>query len=271
MRLITVIEDSCGNSDCAYEHGLCIYIETDNHKFLLDTGASCAFADNLKILGIDICNIDTVVLSHGHYDHSGGILKFIENNDRAKIYMQRNVAGDYYNGERYIGIDKKILEAPNVCLLDGDYKIDEELFLFTGITGRRLWPKSNKTLNKVLQGIKVQDDFSHEQCMVVTQGEKNILLSGCAHNGILNILDKYKSLYNKMPDMVISGFHMMKKSEYEEDEILNIEQTAKQLKKMNTIFYTGHCTGQRAYDIMHSIMGKQLRQLHSGEQILLDF
>lgn len=267
MKLVTVIEDTWGNPACAFEHGLCIYVKAEKHKLLLDTGATAAFAENAKVLGIDLSQIDTVVLSHGHYDHSGGILEFRRHNQTAQLFMQRKAAGDYYHGERYIGIDKEILKLPGVHLLDGDYRIDEELYLFSGIQGRYLWPRGNQALSGIVDGKRVQDDFSHEQCLVVTQEGKDILLSGCAHNGILNVLERYENLFHRMPDVVISGFHMMKKSEYEEQEIADIEETARELKKLDTLFYTGHCTGQQAFAIMHGIMGEKLRQLHSGEEI----
>ncbi len=271
MKIITIIEDTCGNPKCSYEHGLCIYVETRNHKLLLDTGATNAFADNAEKLGIDLKQIDTVILSHGHYDHAGGILKFAELNPHADIFMQEKAAGDYYHGKRYIGIDKEITVLPTVRMKTGDYRIDDELYVYSGIAGRRFWPQSNLVLRKMQNGKIVQDDFSHEQCLVVSQGEKSILLSGCAHNGILNILDKYKSIYIKMPDIVISGFHMMKKTEYNREEIAIIEDTAKELNQLETVFYTGHCTGQKAFDIMHRIMGEKVKQIHSGEEIAIDW
>lgn len=269
MRLVTVIEDTCGNPDCAFEHGLCIYAETENHKLLFDTGATAAFADNAEKLNICLEEVDTVILSHGHYDHGGGILTFCGRNSRAQIYMQRKAAGAYYNGERYIGIDKGILELPGVRLLEGDFRIDGELRLFTNIQGRRLWPQGNRTLSCLINGEKMQDDFSHEQCLVLSQVGKEILLSGCAHNGILNVLEQYENLYHRMPDVVISGFHMMKKNGYEPEDVADIEETARELQKLDTLFYTGHCTGQYAFDVMHGILGDQLRQLHSGEEIYI--
>lgn len=269
MRIITVIEDTRGDAECSYEHGLCVYVETKNHKLLLDTGATAAFADNADKLGIDLTQIDAVVLSHGHYDHSGGILEFARLNPNADIFMQEKAAGDYYHGERYIGIDKRIMGLSKVHMLDGDYRIDDELQLFSDITGRRFWPQSNLVLSKAQDGKMLQDDFAHEQCLVVSQNGKNILLSGCAHNGILNILERYESIYNKMPDIVISGFHMMKKSEYDSREVSVIEETANELKRLDTVFYTGHCTGQKAFDIMNKIMGEKLRLIHSGDEIYI--
>ena len=95
------------------------------------------------------------------------------------------------------------------------------------------------------------------------------LISGCAHNGILNILDRFRELYGCDPDMVISGFHMMKKTGYEADEAELIRDAAKELRGMDTRFYTGHCTGIPAFEMMREIMGEQVRYMHSGDQVLL--
>ena len=83
MKIVTLVENSCGNENCIAEHGLSIYIETDNHKLLLDTGQTDAVVKNAKVLGIDLTAVDTVILSHGHYDHSGGILPFSKLNRTA--------------------------------------------------------------------------------------------------------------------------------------------------------------------------------------------
>ena len=108
----------------------------------------------------------------------------------------------------------------------------------------------------------------HEQCLVITQNGKHWLLSGCAHNGILNILDRYREIFGGDPDFVLSGFHMMKRDgEHTEEEKAVILQTARELAKMNTVFYSGHCTGIPAFELMKEIMGDKLIALHSGEQL----
>ncbi|MCR5600343.1 MAG: MBL fold metallo-hydrolase, partial [Ruminococcus sp.] len=242
---------------------------TEKHKLLLDTGQTDAVVKNAEVLGIDLTAVDTVILSHGHYDHSGGILPFSKLNLSAQIIMQRKAAEPHYNGERYIGIDTDILKLPNVRLIDGDMQLDDELFLFSGIAGRRCYPQGNRKLSCLKEGVKTEDDFMHEQCLVITQNGKHWLLSGCAHNGILNILDRYREIFGNAPDYVITGFHMMKKDgEHTEAEKTVIIQTAQELAKMNTFFYSGHCTGIPAFEMMKEIMGDKLIALHSGEEIL---
>ena len=269
MYIINLVEDTKGNNECSFEHGLSIYVETKKHKLLVDCGATDLFLHNAKLLGIDVSQVDTVILSHGHYDHSGGIMDFAKVNQGAPIYMRETAGEGYYHItdtlEKYIGIDKKILELPQVVKVKETLEIDEELFLFSGIIGKKYPIKGNLQLKKKTDNGYVQDTFDHEQCLVITQEGKHILLSGCAHNGMINILDKYMEIFHAYPDVVISGFHMMQKEEYSEEDVKNIQDIAKELLKTGAIFYTGHCTGQKAYDMMKSVMGERLHPIHSGE------
>jgi len=271
MRIVNLIEDTLGEAGLHYEHGLSFYIETKKHKILLDTGASPAFIENAMKLGIDLTEVDIVVLSHGHYDHAGGIMMFAKLNPTAKIYMQKTAGSEYYNLrdgiEKYIGIDKDILELPQVQFLDGDYQIDEELRIFSSIRGRKYWPEGNLLLKERVAGVFLQDEFIHEQCLDISEDGERVLLSGCAHNGILNILEAYWERFKGVPQKVISGFHMTKRGEYTEEEIRNIEDTARELLKLNIKFYTGHCTGEAAFSLMKKIMGEQLVFVHSGDEI----
>ena len=87
MKIWTLMENSACQGDLAAEHGLSLYVETNGKKILFDAGQSAAFADNAEKLGVDLAQVDLVVLSHGHYDHSGGLRRFLEINDHAEIYV----------------------------------------------------------------------------------------------------------------------------------------------------------------------------------------
>ena len=268
MDCTVLIENSPGIPGLISEHGLSILIETERHRLLSDTGATDAFIKNAALLHKDLSSVDTVILSHGHYDHCGGVLPFFRINPAAEIYIQKNAFGAFFNGEgNDIGIDKSILSLPSLHLLNGSYHIDEELFLFSGVHGRRLFPSSNRRILKAKHGMRVQDDFLHEQYLVISEKEKLVLVSGCAHNGILNILDHFRALYGKDPDAVISGFHMMKKSAYTEEDRDLVLQTAKELLQTKTVYYTGHCTGTEAADILKDCLHDQIRFLHTGMQL----
>jgi len=262
IRIVSLMEDSLCGDGLVAEHGFSVYVETPLHKLLVDTGQSERTWDNAERKGIDVTKVDTVILSHGHYDHSGGLLKLAAMNPSAHIYMRENAGGEYYSlkeaGETYIGIDKAILKLPRVHLLSGNTVIDEELSVFTGVQAKRLWPRGNLSLHEKKGNAFVQDTFSHEMYAVIRcPEEKYILISGCAHNGILNILDSFRDLYGTDPAMVISGFHMIL-PEYTKDDLRKIREVGEELARMDTVFYSGHCTGDTAYDILKECMGDRL-------------
>lgn len=265
IKFITLMEDHLCGEQLIAEHGLSLYIETKKHRLLVDTGQSDKTWENARIRGVDLSKVDTVILSHGHYDHSGGLITFAKNHPHAEIYLRENAGGEYYafkeGGEKYIGIDKEILKLQNLHLISVNTVIDEELSLFTGVKMMRSLPKGNKRLHELKMGQYIQDTFSHEQYLVIRYDEqKYALISGCAHNGILNIIDAFREIYHVDPAAVVSGFHMIQ-SEYAPEDLEEIRKAAEELSSMDTIFYTGHCTGDVAYEILKETMGEQLQAI----------
>jgi len=274
MKIINLIENTVGSKGCLIEHGLSFYIESGGHKLLVDTGASNAFMQNAGKLGVDLKQVDMLVLSHGHYDHGGGILDFARLNPDAKILMRRSAGGENYHKnemlEKYIGIDPQIMGLLHVELVDGDKEAGDGIFLFGSVSGRKLWPSGNRELKVKRDGQFYQDEFEHEQYLVLTENGKRVLVSGCAHNGILNILERYQEIYGEDPAAVVSGFHMKKKpGSYTDEDLEVVRKIAGELIKTDTVYYTGHCTGETPYQIMKEIMGGQLVYVHSGDMVTL--
>ena len=198
MKIINLIENTCGRPECEAAHGLSFYIETPKHKLLMDAGPSELTVRNADALGIDLSQVDTVIVSHGHYDHSDGLPAFLTRNAGARVYIRREAGEDYQStldGLHYIGMDPAIAASGRVTWVEGNLRIDDELSLFGRISGRRHWPESNRALMVRRDGVCVQDGFRHEQCLVIEAEGKTVLLSGCAHSGILNILDRYRDAH----------------------------------------------------------------------------
>ena len=280
MKIVNLVENTKGREGCVPAHGLSLYVETKHHRLLMDTGPSDLLVANADALGVDLSLVDTVVISHAHYDHTGGIPAFAKINPEAKIYIRREAQGEFYSddgeiGVRYSGMPREALALPQIEWVDGDLDLDEELFLFGGIGTRQGSPETNRRLKKRIpaadgkESTLVTDDFAHEQCLVIREGDRQVLLSGCAHHGILNILERYYGIFHRYPDTVISGFHMMKKEGYNDRDIREMLETAHKLREIPTLFYTCHCTGTGPYEVMHRVMGKKLRYLHSGDTLEL--
>ena len=143
MRIVNLVENTEGRAGCGAEHGLSFYIETEHHKLLMDTGQSGLFMQNAEKLGIDLTKVDTVVLSHGHYDHGGGILPFAEINRDAKIYVPEKAFGEYYSvnkaGEpHYIGLAKETRK----CCFPGVRTMGSSMFwngIMSCMAATRMW------------------------------------------------------------------------------------------------------------------------------------
>ena len=105
MKIVTLMENTACREDLCCEHGLSLYMETENRRILFDAGQSAAFADNARKLGVDLETVDFAVLSHGHYDHGGGLGKFLEINRTAPVYVSSHAFEPHYSQNGYIGLD----------------------------------------------------------------------------------------------------------------------------------------------------------------------
>ena len=101
MKITTLIENTSARG-LPTEHGLSLFVETAEHKFLFDMGQTDLFARNAETLGIALSKVDFAVLSHGHYDHGGGLNTFLALNDHAPVYMSRYAFEPHYNGTEKI-------------------------------------------------------------------------------------------------------------------------------------------------------------------------
>ena len=239
------------------EHGLSLYIETNGHKILFDTGQTDIFADNATLLGIDLSKVDIAVLSHGHYDHGGGIAKFSELNQTAKIYMSRHAFKPYYNGtEKYIGLDLSLKNSDRIVFVDDVLELDEGLVLKS--CNEKDYTCDSCGLNIKENDEFIADRFQHEQYLEINENGKKTLISGCSHKGILNIVKWFE------PDYLVGGFHFMKI----EDEKL-LERKAKALNEFDTTYFTCHCTGIEQYEFLKKLMGEKLNYISCGQEIFL--
>lgn len=259
MRITSLLENTTNQPNMQTEHGLSLYIETESYKILFDMGQTALFAENARILGIDLFDVDIAILSHGHYDHGGGLAKFLEINMKAAVFLHKDAFLPHYNGtKKYIGLDPALAEHPRLIFTDGIYRINEKLTLFDCNERNRLYSFGTFGLTEWTENGLIPDDFRHEQYLMIEENGKRILVSGCSHKGILDIVEWF------LPDVLIGGFHFSKMPLG--DDLAN---AAAFLDAFPTAFYTCHCTGEAQYAFMKRYM-KRLSYLSCGESIYIE-
>ena len=263
MKIKVLMENTTDIDGMLNEHGLSLYIEMDKHKILFDTGQTDGFAVNAEKMGVDLSEIDFAVISHGHYDHSGGLQKFLKVNKKAPVYMSRYAFEPHYNAnDKYIGVDKNLEGSDRLILTDDFLEIDKGLELISSKSCNSFYDTECFGLKVLENGELVPDDFRHEQYLMIQENGRNILFSGCSHKGILNIMTCFK------PDILVGGFHFMK-IETEGEGRKKLERAADILKGFDTDYYTCHCTGTGQYEILKDIMGDRLNYISAGQEINL--
>ena len=279
MEIITLIENeiSEGSSGLKKEAGLSLFIRSGDMNILFDTGSSGAFADNAEKLGVDLTKVDFVVISHAHFDHTGGLERFFGINKEAKVYIREQATGQYYYKvlflKKYIGVDQKLLEkyAGRFIFVKDDLQINENIRIVTHFSGKHPLPSDSKHILMKKDGKLVPDDFVHEHMLVINDGDKVYCFTGCSHHGILNMVESVP-VEEKNRLFVIGGFHMYNPvtkglSEKKEDVI----RTAQLFDANPNIekILTGHCTGMGAFGLLKGVLGDKLESIATGSKIKL--
>lgn len=262
MRITCLVENTTGNSACAAEHGLSLFIETGSQCILFDAGASELFAENAEALGVDLSRVDFAVLSHGHYDHGGGLAAFLARNDHAPVYANRHAFERHMDHERYIGLDQRLQNEPRIKLLDDIFSPAPGAEIRTFAEQPRPYSILTGGLSVERDGGTEEEQYLHEQYLILRETGQTVLISGCSHKGIRNIMSWCD------PDVLIGGFHFFfLDMEKEAKQIL--DETARELMTHETKYYTCHCTGMEQYHYLKQKMGGRLHYLATGDVIEL--
>lgn len=273
MIIKTLVENTSISKDFGSEHGLSLYIETGIYKILFDAGASGLFLENAKKMGVDIANIDFLVISHGHYDHGGGLKTFLQENNTADVFIHPQAFGKFYamrpnDKLEYIGLKEDLEQEIQVIFTADRFFINKEIQIYSNVTQKEPQPSSNKGLFIEEDGQTVNDVFEHEQNLIIEEDEKTLLITGCAHNGIINIIEHFHTLKERMPDYVIGGFHLSGRSGGDEN-FETIDKIGKYLLDTKAKCYTCHCTGIEPYNRLKAIMGDNIEYLSTGSEIII--
>lgn len=269
----TILVDSTRAGNLKAEWGLCIYVEYNRKKILIDTGASSNFLKNAKMCGISIKDVDAGILSHAHYDHANGLEPFFKENSTAKFYLLKTCKENCYSSRRfhnrYIGIKKGVLEKykDRFEYIDDTYKLMDGVTLIPHSINDAAKPEITSALGHPKGTLLIKngkswqfDNFDHEQIAVFDTEKGLVVFTSCAHNGVLNTIKDVRRVFpDKQIFTLAGGFHLHRKSE---EYVAQIGKTLAETEIKQ--IYTGHCTGERSFEILKKCLGPRLYHLHAG-------
>ena len=282
MKVTALIENTKPEAkmDLVAEFGLSLYMERGIQRILFDTGASDAFSRNATKLGIGLQDVDVLVISHHHFDHGGGLGRFLEVNRKAKVYLRKCEEEEFYFkapllGRRYVGLDQELLQqqAGRFEFVDDFAEILPGVYILTSIDTQYAQPKGNRRLFVKNGNVLEPDSFGHELIMLTQEQDGLVVFSGCSHHGIRNMLSTVTRQFHNVPiKAVIGGFHLIGLP------VLNTMAGSKaEIRKLGLEllkypverYYTGHCTGQKAYRVLKGVMRSKLQQFQTGSELVL--
>ncbi|MCP4670228.1 MAG: MBL fold metallo-hydrolase [Desulfobacula sp.] len=216
--------------------GFSCLIEGTQEPVLFDTGfREDTFRHNISILNKDLNSVRHVVISHDHYDHTGNLLAFLKENNNTVVYLPASLQDDLYLKE---------IKATNAMVTPvlNPIEICQGVFL----TG------------------EMDSPVIKEQSMIIDTDRGLILIAGCAHPGIINIVRKAKNLLDKDIYLLIGGFHLLNESK------INIVHLIGQLKKLGVLnIGPTHCTGDKAIALFKKEYGENYIQTGVGKTLEL--
>lgn len=272
MKIVTLMENDTIDERLKVAHGLSMYIEHNDHKILFDVGPNNNFEKNAEVLGIDLTQVDMVIISHGHFDHGKGLKRFLLLNDKAKIYVSRDVFSRQYKklGPLYIPIGlKKPKDLSRFVFIKKSMNLTDDMKIYSGIKNVEQIIGDSSLLTKSNNDY-VQDPFDHEIYLMIKNEANNVLFSGCSHKGIENIVDQIEKKEGASISHILGGFHM---THYDPEDLIQttyLESLGQKLYKKDTqTYYSCHCTGDDAYTALKPQMKEKLERIKTGSVINL--
>lgn len=274
---VTVLMDHRTQPGLQGEHGLSLYLEQAGRKILLDAGSSGQFAQNAQALGLDLEEIELAILSHGHFDHSDGFRRFFQENQTAPLYLREEAQSPHFSlssgSPKYVGIHRDIMaSSPHRFVL-----VDKPLFdlgdgLFLLAQDQNFSTGDPNLVVKTGWDQFQPDDFAHQQSLVVAGDQGMALFNSCCHGGGENILANLRQNYpqwGNLPLTLVGGLHLFHVPEPELAQRVDSLVEGLLSQGLQTL-YTGHCTGEPAFQLLRQALGDRVIPLQVGDRYSLD-
>ncbi len=272
VELLILVENSADDESLRVEHGLSVLVSGMGAMYLFDTGATGeALAENCRWLGVDMFAVDGVVVSHGHYDHTGGLSEVVRTRPQTPLYAHPRAFARRWSDRP--GKPLKDISCPvTLEALCGSGAVlhamrSPELVkywaLVTGPIGGTMPEGESFVVRK--DGELVPDAFEDELCLLLRGRDGWVVLTGCCHRGLENTLRAVRFLTHGEPvQAIVGGLHLRSATDAQLDRICELLEA-----HGRPDLYCGHCTGHRAVDHIRRQMPEKVHAISAGQHICL--
>jgi 7,8-dihydropterin-6-yl-methyl-4-(beta-D-ribofuranosyl)aminobenzene 5'-phosphate synthase len=274
IKVTVLLENYSINNKYKSRHGLSLLIDYNGKNILLDVGPDDTFIENAGKSNIDLKKVDSLFLSHNHIDHTGGINGFNKINNCAQIYLMDDIKNKYYLKLLFlkIPIGLKMDEKYNtrITQVSDDLILDNKIYFLKNIISKYKKSVFNKNLYKKENWKMINDNFDHEGILVFEENNELLIFNSCSHNGILNIIETVREkIPNKKIKAFFGGLHLFNPSTKSNESAEYLDYLIKELKGMDLIIYTGHCTGKFALNYLKKSLGGMIQEINTGMELNL--
>lgn len=274
IKITTLIENKNGDCNLKGEFGLSMLIEDDDISFVFDTGKTGEFVANGEKMGVDLKNIKHLVLSHSHFDHTGGVRTFVEKcssdftlHISKTFFQEKHRITDLIHEFLGNNFDENYIKNSGIkihYIHKDEYQISKNITLHTNFKSMNDFENPTRYYFRKIYDDYILDNMEDE--IVVTANTKQglLIICGCSHIGIANIVENIQKRTNKKIYGIIGGLHLTKASDERMEKVLEYFK-----EKDIKFFGVSHCTGEKFIEKLKSINNNFVYN-NTGNQIIID-
>lgn len=271
MKISILTENKVKKRGLLAEHGLSIFIEHENTNILFDTGQSAVYCQNAQLMGVDLQSTDLIVLSHGHYDHCGGLIHFKHQNAFPPVYIHpaafaKRYARSKKNAQdQEVGIPWSLDDHPaikqSIRFNQTNGKLIDGVHLLCEIPSAMAFEDPPTGFYKDCEGSLLADLIADEQILVFERANGLTVFLGCSHRGVINCLQYVQNCFpGRKIHSVVAGMHM------ENVSAMRLQKTIEHLRNMDIQRVVPlHCTGLYAIVEMKKQLGDRCEFVCAGD------